>query len=111
MSKQDVGPKALWAGSSRALAPTRWTQAGPKAGRRCRANPASLEIQYDEPPKVGMVRNNHGWHVAASAGAAHGRQQAWKWQHHMKYDSAPIQYVPVPVDLLEVGKTIPVNLW
>jgi hypothetical protein len=84
MSKQDVGPKALWAGSSRALAPTRWTQAGPKAGR---------------------------WHVAASAGAAHGRQQAWKWQHHMKYDSAPIQYVPVPVDLLEVGKTIPVNLW
>lgn len=31
--------------------------------------------------------------------------------HQLKYDRQLMQYVPVPVDLLEIGKTIPVDLW
>ena len=43
--------------------------------------------------------------------AADVGQRLRQLRHQLKYDRRLMQYVPVPVDLLEIGKTIPVDLW
>jgi hypothetical protein len=51
------------------------------------------------------------WSEITIASVATPQTGPWKRLHHLKYDRAPMEYVPVPVDLLEIGKTIPVDLW